>query len=76
MTILPMKKIQYCFAILMAVSIQACTQRLWYEGLKQSHRSECNKAPPSARDECLKATNSDGYDEYQKKRQEEIKKDN
>ena len=71
-----MKKIQCCLAILMAISVQACTQRAWYEGLKQSHRNECNKEPPSAREECLKATNSDSYDEYQRKRQKEIKKDN
>jgi hypothetical protein len=71
-----MKKIQYCFAILMAVSVQACTQRAWYEGAKQSQRNECYKAPPSAREECLKAINSDSYDEYQRKKQEEIEKDN
>ncbi len=71
-----MKKLIYCFAILMAVSVQACTQQAWYEGVKQSHRNECNKEPPSAREECLKATTSDSYDEYQRKRQEEIKKDN
>jgi len=62
--------------MLMVISVQACSQRLWYEGLKQSHRNECNKEPPSAREECLKATTSDSYDEYQRKRQEEINKDN
>ena len=75
MTLLPMKKIQYCFAILMAVSVQACTQRAWYEGAKQSHRNESNKAPPSEREECLRSTDSDSYDEYQRKRQGEINKD-
>jgi hypothetical protein len=75
MTLLPMKIIQYCFAILMAVSVQACTQRAWYEGAKQSHRNECNKAPPSEREECLRSTDSDSYDEYQRKRQGEINKD-
>jgi len=71
-----MKKIQYCLAILMAVSVQACTQRAWYEGVKQSRRNECNKAPPSEREECLRTMDNDSYDEYQRKRQEEIKKDN
>jgi len=71
-----MKRILYFVAMLMVISVQACSQRLWYEGLKQSHRNECNKEPPSAREECLKATTSDSYDEYQRKRQEEINKDN
>ena len=71
-----MREILCFFSVLMAVSAQACTQRAWYEGLKQSHRNECNKAPPSEREECLRATDSDSYDEYQRKRQEEIKKEN
>ena len=76
MMLLPMKKLYYYFAILVAVSVQACTQRTWYESVKQSHRNECNKAPPSEREECLKATTGDSYDEYQRKRQEEMKKNN
>jgi hypothetical protein len=71
-----MKRIVYFVAVLMVISVQACSQRLWYEGLKQSHRNECNKEPPSAREECLRETTSDSYDEYQRKRQEEINKDN
>ncbi len=47
---------------------------MWYEGLRQSHRNECNKTPPSAREECLKAADSDSYDEYARKRQEEMKR--
>ena len=76
MTPLPMKKIHYYFAILVAVSVQACSQRAWYEGVKQGHRNECNKAPPSEREECLRIMDNDSYDEYQRKKQEETKKDN
>jgi len=71
-----MRVFLYCIAVSMMLSAQACTQRAWYEGVKQSHRNECNKAPPSEREECLRSTDSDSYDEYQRKRQEEIKKDN
>ena len=70
-----MKRIQYCVAILMALSVQACSQRLWYEGLKQSQRNECYKAPPSESEECLRNMDNDSYDKYQRKRQKEIKKD-
>ncbi|MBI3779023.1 MAG: hypothetical protein HY274_08950 [Gammaproteobacteria bacterium] len=69
-----MKKLLYGMAILATLSAPACSQRTWYEGLKQSHRNECNKAPPSAREECLKAVDGDSYDEYARKRQEEMKK--
>jgi hypothetical protein len=70
-----MRVFLYCIALLMMLSAQACTQRAWYEGAKQRHRNECNKAPPSEREECLRNT-SGSYDEYQRQRQEEIKKDN
>lgn len=69
-----MKNFAYIIVMLLIVSAPACSQRMWYEGLKQSHRNECNKEPPSAREECLKATSSDSYDEYQRKRREEINK--
>jgi hypothetical protein len=70
-----MRVLPYYIAVLMMLSAQACTQRAWYEGIKQSHRNECNKAPPSEREACLRNT-SGGYDEYQRQRQEEKKKDN
>jgi transcriptional regulator with GAF, ATPase, and Fis domain len=67
-----MKHLLYCIVVIMLLTAQACTQRAWYEGVKQSHRNECHKAPPSERDECLRNT-SDSYDEYQRKRREELK---
>ena len=69
-----MRKIIFCFAILIALGISACTQQAWYEGAKQSQRNECYKAPPAAREECLKALDSETYDDYQRNRQEELKK--
>ena len=70
-----MRVFLYGLAVLILLSAQACTQRAWYEGVKQSHRNECNKALPSEREECLRNITG-GYDEYQRKRQEEIQKDN
>lgn len=69
-----MERIFLCFVLLMAVVVSACTQRAWYEGAKQSQRNECYKMPLSAREECLKALDSETYDEYQRQRQEELKK--
>lgn len=69
-----MKRSGILFMILMALATSACTQRAWYEGVKQSQRNECYKAPPSAREECLKALDSETHDEYQRQRQEALKK--
>lgn len=69
-----MQRTFICFLALTALAVSACTQRAWYEGAKQSQRNECYKMPPSARAECLKALGSESYDEYQRQRQEELKK--
>jgi hypothetical protein len=69
-----MKNIFLCLVVLATLGATGCTQRAWYEGTKQSQRNECYKAPPSSREECLKALESETYDEYQRKRQEELKK--
>ena len=69
-----MKEIFLWLAVLTALGASACTQRAWYEGAKQSQRNECYKMPPSAREECLKALESGSYDEYQRQRQEQLKK--
>lgn len=63
-----------CLAILVSIGASACSQRAWYEGVKQGQRQEGYQAPPSAREECLKALDSEGYDEYQRNRQEQLKK--
>ena len=69
-----MNRFILCVAVLVALVATGCTQRAWYEGIKQSQRNECYKEPPSAREECLKALDSETYEEYQRKRQEELKK--
>jgi hypothetical protein len=68
------KKIAHCLAALIALGGSACTERAWYEGAKQSQRNQCYKQPPGAREECLKALDSENYDEYQRTRNEELKK--
>jgi hypothetical protein len=69
-----MRGIFLSLAILTVLGAAGCTQRAWYEGAKQSQRNECYKMPSSAREECLKALESESYDEYQRKKQEELKK--
>ncbi len=69
-----MRKIIFCLAIIGVMCTVGCTERAWYEGAKQSQRNECYKAPPSAREECLKTLDSESYDEYQRTRREELKK--
>ena len=71
-----MKMILFCLMVFMMLGASACSQRAWYESVKQGQRNECYKYPPSAREECLKAIDSDSYDEYQRKKQDAAKKDN
>jgi hypothetical protein len=71
---MPRHFLMILLAILIALGAAACTPRAWYEGAKQSQRQECYKAPPAAREECLKALDSETYDEYRRNREEQLKK--
>lgn len=69
-----MRKILVCLAVLSATGVSGCAERAWYEGARQSQRNECYKMPLPAREECLQKLGSETYDEYQRQRQEELKK--
>ena len=45
-----------------------CTTQAWYEGMKISAESECNKQPPGAIAECVSRLNKKTYEEYEKER--------
>ena len=45
-----------------------CTTQAWYEAVKISAESDCNKQPPGAVAECLSRLNKKTYDEYEKER--------
>ncbi|MDH3712766.1 MAG: hypothetical protein OET44_02835 [Gammaproteobacteria bacterium] len=59
-----------CATVLLAVTA-GCTQRNWYEGVKQSHVHRCNEVPESEREDCL-SYHDDNYYDYQRKRDEII----
>ena len=56
-------------ALLLIALTAGCTQRSWYEGVKQSHEHQCNLLPESEREDCL-AQHDDHYEDYQRKRGE------
>lgn len=56
------------YAILLAMLVAGCSQRGWYEGVKQGHRHQCSRVPEAAREECL-AQHDDSYEEYRQKRE-------
>ena len=60
--------------ILVAVSIQACSLRQVYEGVKQARVNECSKTQDFDRSRCLENT-PESYDEYQRKRDEASSRD-
>lgn len=68
-----MRKILFCFAMLMLMWTQSCTHRAWYEGLQQGQRNKCYDLPTLERDNCLKQAEK-SYEEYQRERQEVLEK--
>ena len=42
-----------------------CSTKSWYEGSQISAKHNCNSAPLSEREECLKNVNNKTYTEYQ-----------
>ncbi len=56
------------YAILLAMLVAGCSQRGWYEGVKQGHRHQCSQVPEAERDECL-AQHDESYEEYRQKRE-------
>ena len=52
-------------AILMSCAT-GCSTKSWYEGGQISAKHNCNRAPLSEREECLKNVSNKTYTEYQK----------
>lgn len=48
--------------------VSACSTGAWYEGIKISAQSECERQAPSAREDCLSRLNNKSYDTYEKER--------
>jgi hypothetical protein len=69
-----MKGIGWCFLLLMAILVQGCSTRMWYEGFKQAQMSECSKLQDKEREECLRDAGK-SYDQYERERQESFRKE-
>lgn len=54
----------FCFM----VAIFGCTAQSWYEGVKESAKSNCRNQPPSEVESCMESLNKKTYEEYQKER--------
>jgi hypothetical protein len=59
--------------LLVMVFLQSCSTRMWYDGFKQAQASECSKLQDREREECLRDAGV-SYDQYQRERQETLKK--
>jgi hypothetical protein len=69
-----MRGIGLCLIFLAMVFLQGCTTRMWYDGFKQAQASECSKLQDREREECLRDAGV-SYDQYQRERNETLKKD-
>ncbi|WP_104201703.1 hypothetical protein [Billgrantia saliphila] len=54
---------------LVALLLTSCTTRGVYEGIKQSHLTECNQLPGAQREECLEHLPPD-YETYRRQHRE------
>jgi hypothetical protein len=69
-----MKRLGWCSIMLLLGLLQGCSDRMWYDGLKQGQAIECSKLQGKERDDCQKDTGV-SYDQYQRERREVLKKD-
>jgi hypothetical protein len=45
-----------------------CTNKAWYEGVKEGAKNNCRSQPPGEVDACLEKLNNKTYEEYEKER--------
>lgn len=69
-----MRNVGLCSIVLVMVLLQGCSTRMWYDGFKQAQASECSKLQDREREECLRDAGI-SYDQYQREREETLKKD-
>jgi hypothetical protein len=69
-----MKGIRWGVIILVMIFLQGRSCRQWYDGLKLVQTSECSKLQDNEREKCLQDAGI-SYDQYQRERQEPLKKD-
>ncbi|MBF4987820.1 hypothetical protein [Methylophilus sp. 14] len=54
--------------IILVITTSACTNKAWYEGVKEGARNNCRGQPASEVDACLERLNTKTYEEYEKER--------
>jgi hypothetical protein len=59
--------------LLVMVLLQGCSTRMWYDGFKQAQANECSKLQDRDREACMRDAGV-SYDQYQRERQEALKK--
>lgn len=69
-----MRNVGLCSIVVVMVLLQGCSTRMWYDGFKQAQESECSKLQDREREECLRDAGI-SYDQYQREREETLKKD-
>lgn len=70
------KLLVLCVAWQTCLLCQGCTNRAWYEMLREQQRQVCSQEK-TTRDiqQCLERVNGVSYDEYERLRKESLKRD-
>jgi hypothetical protein len=54
--------------LLFTIAISACTNKAWYEGVKEGAKNNCRSQPPGEVEACLEKLNTQTYEDYEKAR--------
>jgi hypothetical protein len=69
-----MRNIGWCSIGIMMIFLQGCSTRMWYDGFKMAQANECSKLQDKERERCLQDAGV-SYDQYQRERQDILKKE-
>lgn len=69
-------KMKYAFVLfaLSCMGMAACSNRSVYETIQANNRLDCQKVPVAQQEDCLRQADK-SYEEYERERQELLKKD-
>lgn len=58
----------FILMIIASLTVSACTNKAWYDGVKEGARNNCRSQPPGEVDACMEKLNTKTYEEYEKER--------
>lgn len=64
----PKRSSLFILMIIASLTVSACTNKVWYDGVKEGARNNCRSQTPGEVDACMEKLNTKTYEEYEKER--------